>query len=134
MALVAGESCRKQRFFQLADFRYVNGFAIQLRSLAVLRAVGRGPGDMAGFGDEQFPDLSVQNDADDADNVEVVAYCNVLTSVAFLEGMATRELRRHALETHDPQFPMVVTVRAYRPQTDGESALAEVGLRGPASS
>ena len=51
------------------------------------------------------------------DNVEVVAYGNVLTSVAFLEGMATRELRHRELETHDPQFPMVVTVRAYRPQT-----------------
>lgn len=69
-----------------------------------------------------------------ADNVEVLAYGNVLTSVAFLEGMASRELRRNELETHDPQFPMVVTVRAYRPQTDGSSAPGERGPRGPANS
>ncbi len=68
------------------------------------------------------------------DNVEVVAYGNVLTSVAFLEGMATRELSRHELETHDPQFPMVVTVRAYRPQTDGESASGDGGPHGPVNS
>ena len=37
MPLVAGKSCREQGFFQLADFRYVNGLAIQLRSLPCWR-------------------------------------------------------------------------------------------------
>ena len=49
------------------------------------------------------------------ENVEVAAFGNVLTSVAFLEGMATSELRRRELSFHDPQFPMLVTVRAFRP-------------------
>lgn len=48
------------------------------------------------------------------DQVDVAAHGNVLTSVAFLEGMATRELPRGALEADDPQFPMLVTVRAVK--------------------
>jgi SAM-dependent methyltransferase len=46
------------------------------------------------------------------DNVEVTAHGNVLTSVALLEGLATRELRRSELEVDDPQFPMLVTIKA----------------------
>jgi SAM-dependent methyltransferase len=49
-----------------------------------------------------------------ADQVTVSAYGNVLTSVAFLEGMASHELRPEELELHDPQFPMLVTVAATR--------------------
>jgi SAM-dependent methyltransferase len=58
------------------------------------------------FGDEFGPE-----------NVEVEACGNVLTSVAFLEGMATDELHRHELDAGDPQFPMLITVRAYRRRT-----------------
>jgi SAM-dependent methyltransferase len=50
-----------------------------------------------------------------ADNVEVSAEGNVLTSVAFLHGMATGELRLAELDVSDPQYPMLVSVRAYRP-------------------
>jgi SAM-dependent methyltransferase len=49
------------------------------------------------------------------ENVEVTAHGNVLTSVAFLEGLAARELRREELDVHDPQFPMLITVKATRP-------------------
>jgi SAM-dependent methyltransferase len=56
-------------------------------------------------------------DAFGSDNVEVRAFGNVLTSVAFLEGMAADELSRRELDVRDPQFPMLVTVRAYRPVT-----------------
>lgn len=49
------------------------------------------------------------------DNVQVTAHGNVLTSVAFLEGLAARELRREELDVHDPQFPMLITVTATRP-------------------
>jgi SAM-dependent methyltransferase len=51
-------------------------------------------------------------------NVEVSTYGNVLTSVAFLEGMASRELTSRQLDAQDPQFPMLVAVRAFRPLTD----------------
>jgi SAM-dependent methyltransferase len=49
------------------------------------------------------------------ENVEVTAHGNVLTSVAFLEGLAARELRSEELDVHDPQFPMLITVKATRP-------------------
>jgi hypothetical protein len=52
-----------------------------------------------------------------ADNIEVSAHGNVLTSVAFLEGLAAEELRPRELAVHDPQFPMVITVRAHRSVT-----------------
>ncbi len=55
-------------------------------------------------------------------NVEVRAFGNVLSSVAFLEGMAAHELRRHELDVVDPQYPMLVTVRAFRPRAPEESA------------
>jgi SAM-dependent methyltransferase len=50
------------------------------------------------------------------DNVKVAAHGNVLTSVAFLEGLAARELRRSELDTDDPQFPMLITVNASKPR------------------
>ena len=50
-----------------------------------------------------------------SDDVEVTAHGNVLTSVAFLEGLATRELRREELDVDDPQFPMLITVKAFKP-------------------
>ena len=53
MALVAGKSGGEQGFFQLADLRYVNGLAIQLRSLTWLGA-------------EQFIPGGVVNDRSDS--------------------------------------------------------------------
>jgi SAM-dependent methyltransferase len=50
-----------------------------------------------------------------SENVHVSAHGNVLTCVAFLTGMATHELRRRELDLDDPQFPMLVTVRATKP-------------------
>ena len=50
-----------------------------------------------------------------ADNVEVGHHGNVLTSVAFLQGMAAHELRPVELDTPDPQFPMLITIRALKP-------------------
>lgn len=50
-----------------------------------------------------------------ADHVEVRGYGNVLTAVAFLEGLATRELRPGELEPHDPRYPVIYTVRATKP-------------------
>jgi SAM-dependent methyltransferase len=46
------------------------------------------------------------------ENVEVSAHGNVLTSVAFLEGLASRELRPRELAVDDPQYPMLITVKA----------------------
>ena len=59
-----------------------------------------------------------------AENIEISAHGNVLASVAFLEGMAAEELRPRELNAHDPQFPMVITIRAHRPLT-GPSMLQD---------
>jgi hypothetical protein len=46
--------------------------------------------------------------------VTVRARGNVLSSIAFLAGMAYEELSRAELETDDPAFPLIVTVRAVK--------------------
>lgn len=51
-------------------------------------------------------------------NVEVGTRGNVLSAVALLEGLATRDLRPHELAHVDPQFPVLFTVRALKPATD----------------
>jgi hypothetical protein len=50
-----------------------------------------------------------------ADNVDVVQYGNALSATAFLQGLATQELSQRALDAVDPQFPVIVAVRAVRP-------------------
>jgi len=62
------------------------------------------------------------------ENIEVMAYGNVLASVAFLEGMAAEELRRRELESMDPQFPLLITILAHRPVAD--SPMSEDGEGG----
>lgn len=54
-----------------------------------------------------------------ADGVTVEAHGNVLTTVAFLHGLAVAELRRDELSQHDPQYPMLITARAVKPLRDG---------------
>ncbi len=46
------------------------------------------------------------------DLVEITSYGNVLTSIAFLAGVASRELRRAELDARDPYFPVIVAVQA----------------------
>src|SRR5262249_4673712 len=45
-------------------------------------------------------------------NVTVEAYGNVLSSIAFLEGVAAEELKQHELQMRDPNYELLVTVRA----------------------
>lgn len=49
-----------------------------------------------------------------SDAVTVRAYGNVLSSIAFLTGMAHEELRRAELNEVDDRFPLVVAVRAVK--------------------
>jgi glycosyltransferase involved in cell wall biosynthesis len=46
------------------------------------------------------------------DCIEVAAHGNVLVTTAFLQGIATGELRRTELDHHDPDYEMLITVRA----------------------
>lgn len=49
------------------------------------------------------------------DAVSVETHGNVLASAAFLYGLATQELTREELERHDPDYELLVTVRATKP-------------------
>jgi SAM-dependent methyltransferase len=49
-----------------------------------------------------------------AENVLVEPLGNVLAGVAFLHGLAAEELPATKLERHDPEFPLLVAVRAVK--------------------
>lgn len=47
--------------------------------------------------------------------VEIEAHGNVLAAVAFLEGLAVRELSKEELDYHDPDYELLITLRAVKP-------------------
>jgi SAM-dependent methyltransferase len=51
------------------------------------------------------------------DHVQTTAYGNVLTSASFLYGLATEELRKQELDHLDPDYELIITVRATKPAT-----------------
>lgn len=51
-----------------------------------------------------------------AADVCVEAYGNVLAAVAFLHGLAAHELRQNELDYVDPDFELLITVRAVKPE------------------
>jgi len=65
-----------------------------------------------------------------AENVQVTAYGNLLASTAFLHGLAADELAAGDLDRLDPAFPLLLGVRAVKPQAPGERFAAP---RTPAS-
>jgi SAM-dependent methyltransferase len=49
-----------------------------------------------------------------ARSIDVKAHGNVLAAVAFLHGLAAEELRRKELDHHDPDYEMLITLRAVK--------------------
>jgi SAM-dependent methyltransferase len=49
-------------------------------------------------------------------DVEIEAYGNVLAAVAFLEGLAVRELRKEELDHRDPDYELLISLRAVKPE------------------
>jgi len=49
------------------------------------------------------------------DHVQIRAYGNVLTAASFLYGMATEELRKEELDHFDPDYELIIAVRAVKP-------------------
>lgn len=49
-----------------------------------------------------------------ADQVTITAYGNVLSAVAFLEGMACEELSKRELDAIDERYPVLLAVRAVK--------------------
>jgi SAM-dependent methyltransferase len=51
------------------------------------------------------------------DQIQISAYGNVLAATGFLYGMATEELRQQDLEYFDPDYEIIIGVRATKPAT-----------------
>ena len=51
-----------------------------------------------------------------AAEVMVEAHGNVLAAVSFLHGLATEELRQEELDHHDPDYEVLITLRAVKPE------------------
>ena len=51
-----------------------------------------------------------------SDGVKVEAYGNVLTSTAFLHGLTIDELDQKELDYHDPDYELIITVKAVKLQ------------------
>lgn len=49
------------------------------------------------------------------ENVSVHAYGNVLAAISFLEGLAVEDLKKKELEVSDPDYEMLISVRAVKP-------------------
>jgi SAM-dependent methyltransferase len=49
-------------------------------------------------------------------NVTVEAHGNILAAIAFLHGLASEELEQRELDYHDPDYEVLLTVRAIKPK------------------
>jgi glycosyltransferase involved in cell wall biosynthesis/SAM-dependent methyltransferase len=47
-------------------------------------------------------------------NVDVRIYGNVVTAIGFLHGLAAEDLRKEELDAHDPDYELLITVRAVK--------------------
>ena len=79
--------------------------------------------DMDRWGDcWRFTDASCQRlfgDVFGEKHVTVSTHGNVLSACAFLQGLATRELKKEELDYVDPDYQMLITIRA---EKDGSQA------------
>jgi hypothetical protein len=53
-----------------------------------------------------------------ADHIQVETNGNVLAAVSFLHGLASQELRSKELDFTDPDYQLLITIRAERPKED----------------
>jgi SAM-dependent methyltransferase len=53
-----------------------------------------------------------------ADQLQIETQGNVLATIAFLHGLAINELRPAELDYVDPDYQLLITIRAVRPETD----------------
>jgi hypothetical protein len=52
-----------------------------------------------------------------AANVKLEAHGNVLAAISFLHGLAAEELSREELDYHDPDYEVLITLRAAKSET-----------------
>ena len=74
--------------------------------------------DMDRWGDYwRFTDASAKRlfgDVFGKENVNVETFGNVLTACAFLHGLSAEELKKKELDYHDPDYQVLITVRAIK--------------------
>jgi glycosyltransferase involved in cell wall biosynthesis len=74
--------------------------------------------DMDRWGDYwRFTDASARRlfgDIFGPDSVTITTYGNVLAACAFLHGLAAHELKQEELDYHDPDYQVIITVRAVK--------------------
>src|SRR5204862_5564830 len=56
-----------------------------------------------------------------ADGFEVTSYGNVMAAAAFLYGLSVEELNASDLDVVDPNFPVIVAIRAVKPSAPRRS-------------
>jgi SAM-dependent methyltransferase len=64
-----------------------------------------------------FTSLSIQRMFEESfatENLNVKSHGNVLAAIAFLHGMTTQELRREELDYYDPDYEVLITIRALK--------------------
>jgi glycosyltransferase involved in cell wall biosynthesis len=49
------------------------------------------------------------------DHLTIETFGNVMTATAFLQGLATQELKEEELNHHDPSYQVLITIRAVKP-------------------
>jgi hypothetical protein len=54
----------------------------------------------------------------------------VLAATAFLHGLASQDLRSEELDHLDPDYQLLITVRAMKPGTDGTAARPDASFPG----
>ena len=50
------------------------------------------------------------------ENILVRSYGNVLAAISFLEGLAVEDLKRKELDSHDPNYEVLIAIRAQKPE------------------
>jgi hypothetical protein len=70
----------------------------------------------------RFTSLSVRllfEEAFPKENITVQSYGNVLAAISFLEGLAAEDLKKKELDVLDPNYEILIAVRAVKPGHDG---------------
>jgi SAM-dependent methyltransferase len=108
------------------SYRALQPGGVLLATLPGITKICRNDFDTAPWGDYwRFTSLSARllfEETFAAGNVDVEAAGNVLTAIAFLHGIAAQELKRHELDYHDPDYEVLITVRAVKP---GDSSMKD---------
>ena len=50
------------------------------------------------------------------ENILVHSYGNVLAAISFLEGLAVEDIKRKELDSHDPNYEILIAIRAQKPE------------------